>query len=62
VCFSGAGSTIVTSEEEAVAEADATGYPVLLKATGGGGGIGIYTCPDAEAVRKNFAAAGRLAY
>ncbi|KAK9905055.1 hypothetical protein WJX75_008745 [Coccomyxa subellipsoidea] len=53
------GSTIVTSEEEAVAEAAATGYPVLLKATGGGGGIGIYTCPDEAAVRANFEAAGR---
>ena len=51
----------MTSEDEAVAEAAATGYPVLLKATGGGGGIGIYTCPDEEAVRKNFAAAGRFA-
>jgi urea carboxylase len=51
----------VTSEEEAVAEAAATGYPVLLKATGGGGGIGIYTCPDEAAVRANFEAAGRCA-
>ena len=42
-------------------KAEQTGYPVLLKATGGGGGIGIYTCPDSDAVRKNFAAAGRQA-
>ena len=49
----------MTSEDEAVSEAAATGYPVLLKATGGGGGIGIYTCPDEAAVRANFAAAGR---
>ena len=51
----------MTSEEEAVAEAAATGYPVLLKATGGGGGIGIYSCPDEAAVRANFEAAGRCA-
>lgn len=44
-----------------MAEAAATGYPVLLKATGGGGGIGIYTCPDEAAVRANFEAAGRCA-
>ncbi len=44
-----------------MAKAEKTGYPVLLKATGGGGGIGIYTCPDSDAVRKNFAAAGRQA-
>ena len=44
-----------------MSKAEATGYPVLLKATGGGGGIGIYTCPDSDAVRDNFAAAGRHA-
>ena len=52
----------MTSEEEAVAEAAATGYPVLLKATGGGGGIGIYSCPDEAAVRANFEAAGRCVH
>jgi urea carboxylase len=56
-----AGSSLLTTEEEAVAKAEQTGYPVLLKATGGGGGIGIYACPDTEAVRQNFAAAGRCA-
>ena len=55
------GSSLLTTEEEAVSKAEATGYPVLLKATGGGGGIGIYTCPDSDAVRDNFAAAGRHA-
>ena len=35
------------------------GFPVLLKATGGGGGIGIYTCHNLEDVRKNFETAGR---
>ena len=55
------GSTLLTSEEDAVTEAEAAGFPVLLKATGGGGGIGIYNCPDAGAVRANFAAAQRYA-
>jgi urea carboxylase len=57
----GAGSTLLETEEAAVKEAAAAGYPVLLKATGGGGGIGIYQCPDEDAVRANFAAAGRCA-
>ncbi len=57
--YSTAGSSLLTTEEEAVSKAEKTGYPVLLKATGGGGGIGIYTCPDSDAVRQNFAAAGR---
>lgn len=60
-CHKCAGSSLLTTEEEAVAKAEQTGYPVLLKATGGGGGIGIYACPDTEAVRQNFAAAGRRA-
>ena len=47
------------TEEDAVTEAGATGFPVLLKATGGGGGIGIYKCPDSASVRANFAAAQR---
>lgn len=47
------------TEEDAVTEAEATGFPVLLKATGGGGGIGIYKCPDSAAVRASFAAAQR---
>ena len=50
---------MVISKEDAVTEAEATGFPVLLKATGGGGGIGIYNCPDSAAVRGNFAAAQR---
>ena len=54
-----AGSTLLETEEAAVAEAKAAGFPVLLKATGGGGGIGIYQCADEAAVRANFAAAGR---
>ena len=54
-----AGSTLLETEEAAVAEAKAAGFPVLLKATGGGGGIGIYQCGDEAAVRANFAAAGR---
>lgn len=35
------------------------GYPVLLKATGGGGGIGIYICHSKEDLVKNFETAGR---
>lgn len=54
-----AGSALLATEQAAVEEAEAAGYPVLLKATGGGGGIGIYTCADEAAVRANFAAAGR---
>ena len=54
-----AGSNLVASEEEAMEAAAATGYPVLLKATGGGGGIGIYICHTPEEVSANFAASVR---
>lgn len=39
---------------DAVAAAEAVGYPVLLKASGGGGGMGIYTCSSSEEVQRNF--------
>lgn len=47
------------STEEATEAAAATGYPVLLKATGGGGGIGIYICHTPEEVGTNFEASVR---
>lgn len=40
--------------DEARAVADRIGYPVMLKATSGGGGRGIRLCEDAEAVERQF--------
>lgn len=40
--------------EEAVACAEILGYPVMLKATFGGGGRGIRLCHDANQVRQQF--------
>ncbi|DBA70016.1 TPA: hypothetical protein ACH3X2_012365 [Trebouxia sp. C0005] len=54
-----AGSSLLSSVEEAQAQADKVGYPVLLKATGGGGGIGIYICHSKDDLVKNFETAGR---
>ena len=45
---------LVASEEEAVAESERLGYPVMLKATGGGGGMGLVTCHSAEDVEEGF--------
>jgi urea carboxylase len=53
------GSGLLKNEEEAVAHAIKIGLPVLLKATGGGGGIGIHTCRTEEEVRTNFGSAAR---
>jgi len=44
----------VTSVEEALAAADRIGYPVMLKASEGGGGKGIRMSGDADTLRVNF--------
>ncbi|PSK51622.1 Methylcrotonoyl-CoA carboxylase subunit alpha, mitochondrial [Elsinoe australis] len=45
---------LVVSEEDAVASSEKIGYPVMLKATGGGGGMGLITCNNPEEVKKGF--------
>ncbi|WP_147094437.1 urea carboxylase [Swaminathania salitolerans] len=40
------GSPLLSSVEEACAAASRTGYPVMLKSTAGGGGIGMRICRD----------------
>ena len=40
--------------EEAVREANNIGYPIMLKASAGGGGIGMQRVDDEEALRKAF--------
>ncbi|MFD8492051.1 urea carboxylase [Amycolatopsis sp. NPDC059657] len=39
-----AGTGLLPDVDEALANADEIGYPVMLKATGGGGGIGMRAC------------------
>ncbi|KAJ9610321.1 hypothetical protein H2200_005098 [Cladophialophora chaetospira] len=45
---------LVKSDDEAVEEAKKLGFPVMLKATAGGGGMGLLTCNDENEVRKSF--------
>ena len=45
---------LVTSEEEALKECDQLGFPVMLKATAGGGGMGLVVCEKAEDVKEGF--------
>ncbi|MGJ0239489.1 urea carboxylase [Novosphingobium fluoreni] len=54
------GTGLLTDEEEAVREAARIGYPVILKATAGGGGIGMRVCEGEDDVRQGFAAVARL--
>ncbi|MER5221543.1 5-oxoprolinase/urea amidolyase family protein [Streptomyces flaveus] len=42
------GTGLLASLDEALVAADRIGYPVMLKATGGGGGIGMSACRSAD--------------
>ncbi len=49
------GSTEPLNEDQAVQVATDIGYPVMLKASSGGGGIGMQVVHDAETLKKAFA-------
>ncbi|WP_301751482.1 urea carboxylase [uncultured Erythrobacter sp.] len=53
------GTGLLTGEDEAAEAAARIGYPVILKATAGGGGIGMRICESEAAVRDGFAAVVR---
>ncbi|MFD5861571.1 urea carboxylase [Streptomyces chartreusis] len=56
-----AGTELLSSAEEAVTAAESIGLPVMVKATGGGGGIGMQACATADEVREAFARVAALA-
>ncbi|MEO7015135.1 MAG: urea carboxylase [Leifsonia sp.] len=56
-----AGSGLLAGVDHAVAEAERIGLPVMLKATGGGGGIGMEACRTVDEVRAAFERVSRLA-
>ncbi|MFK9092317.1 acetyl/propionyl/methylcrotonyl-CoA carboxylase subunit alpha [Bacillus salipaludis] len=49
----GSGNSLKTIEE-AMGLAEAIGYPVMLKASGGGGGIGMVLCENEQALVKSY--------
>ncbi|MDR2427180.1 MAG: urea carboxylase [Endomicrobium sp.] len=55
------GSGLVDNIEEAKKAALKIGYPVMLKSTAGGGGIGMKICRDETQLCKNFDEVMRLA-
>ncbi|HEX3597227.1 MAG TPA: biotin carboxylase N-terminal domain-containing protein, partial [Polyangiaceae bacterium] len=54
------GTGIVAGVEDAVASATRIGFPVMLKSTAGGGGIGLRLCADADELRAAFESVRRL--
>ncbi|WP_071459344.1 acetyl-CoA carboxylase biotin carboxylase subunit [Bacillus massilinigeriensis] len=44
----------VSTLEEAIALAEEIGFPVMLKASGGGGGIGMVRCENEQALSKQY--------
>jgi acetyl-CoA carboxylase, biotin carboxylase subunit len=55
------GTAGTVEADQALAVAEEIGYPVMVKAAGGGGGRGIRVAADARELREGVAAAGREA-
>ncbi|KAL2881090.1 hypothetical protein SGCOL_003380 [Colletotrichum sp. CLE4] len=49
------GTSLIPSTHEAIEGAKTLGFPVMLKATGGGGGMGLQVCHDDDDIPKAFA-------
>ncbi len=55
------GTGLLESLQQAQAAAEEIGYPVMLKSTAGGGGIGLTRCADAAGLAVAFETVQRLA-
>ncbi|MDM8083421.1 urea carboxylase [Cellulomonas cellasea] len=56
-----AGSGLLADVAQALAAAEEVGYPVMLKAVGGGGGIGMQACADPGELADAYERVQRLA-
>ena len=54
------GTDLLTDPQAALSAAQAIGYPVILKATAGGGGIGMKICAGPDEILDAFAMVSRL--
>ncbi|MCJ1304484.1 hypothetical protein MMC08_007296, partial [Hypocenomyce scalaris] len=45
---------LIQDQDEAIKEAERLGFPVMLKATAGGGGMGLAVCKDIREVKDSF--------
>ncbi|WP_028009093.1 urea carboxylase [Solimonas flava] len=55
------GSGLLADVDTALAEAERIAYPVMLKSTAGGGGIGMQLCHTPDELRSRFEAVQRMA-
>ncbi len=55
------GSGLLESLEIALTTAETIGYPVMLKSTAGGGGIGMQLCADPASLKTSFESVQRTA-
>jgi urea carboxylase len=55
------GSGLLANLDEALSSAEKIGYPLMLKSTAGGGGIGMSLCPDPAALRAAWEGVQRTA-
>jgi len=55
-----AGTELIESVDEALETAQKITYPVMLKSTAGGGGIGMHICHNGKELAETFDAARRL--
>ena len=56
------GSGLLEDAETAMESATLIGYPVMLKSTAGGGGIGMRLCSSPEELRESFDVVTRLSH
>jgi urea carboxylase len=54
------GTGLLSDEHHALQEARRCGYPVILKSTAGGGGIGMRVCRSPRELQEHFGAVARL--
>lgn len=54
------GTGLLSGLDEALSKADRIGYPVMLKSTAGGGGIGMSLCFSADDLSHSFESVQRL--
>ncbi len=54
------GTDLLENVELALEQAEAIGYPVMLKSTAGGGGIGMQLCWDSTELKNSYASVRRM--